>query len=212
MNKIDDLLVELDLVPDEVVQQRAASTPEGIQLAVNAQRLEPSREPVEVQPLQGQPERVKLQREEPRHVVVAYMYAAGRSRTEIAQATGYSEAQVTNIKQQPHTKLRIAQILQQQGGDQVASMFEAELATTVDCLVTMRDDPDAPKAVRLAAIKEILDRGRGKAVAHIKTETVDPVSDVKAEYERLQELVRQGQAQLEQNVRTAGDASVRINN
>lgn len=192
----ETLLTELGLGLEDVDIKESAAVP-----------FTPTAAPIDHLP--GCNARIEIKTLQPRHLLVAYGFAAGKTRTQIAQETGYTPEHVTNIKQMPEVQRVITQLIHQQGGDYVSQLFQNELARSVETLISIRDNDKASASVRANCANTIIEHGRGKAVTYVKTERVDNVDDEKAEYARLLKQVKDQEALLANNVKTADSSPAR---
>lgn len=112
-----------------------------------------------------------IEHERPEHILMCYMLASGKSRIEIAAATGYSYVAVCNVVRQPWFRKRFLNLAKEAGADEVQAFIKAETLNSLDALVQIRDDPSTPAAVKVTSIKELLDRSLGKSVQHVQTES-----------------------------------------
>lgn len=137
------------------------------------------------------PPTTMIEHERPEHILMCYMLAGGKSRQEIAIATGYSYVAVCNIVRQPWFRKRFLGLVREAGQDEVQAFIKAETLNSLDVLVQVRDNESAPPAVRIASAKELLDRALGKSVQHVKSETQISVKEAAAAGTEIeQELAR----------------------
>jgi len=127
----------------------------------------------------------EIQKERPEHRIIVYLKAQGRSNTEIAKITGYTQAWLTQICAQPWFKLQLTALLHEKGGDMVQNFLEGQVMNTLETLVEIRDNGDKD-ATRLAAANAILDRAFGKPTQHIKTEAVADPTNAQTEMSSLE--------------------------
>jgi hypothetical protein len=100
---------------------------------------------------------------------------------------GKSEPAVQNLLRQPWFQKKVTTLLAKEGNKDIARLFQGEQYSSLVTVTKLRDDPEVPAAVRLAASKDILDRVLGKPTQRVEMshEVVsdDPVSEV----QRLEE-------------------------
>ena len=106
--------------------------------------------------------------EKAEHRVIVYLKARGMSNKEVSEKTGYTEAWVSQITRQPWFRLRLVQELKEAGLDKVAKLLESAALDSVFTILEIRDDPNAPKAVRRACADSLLDRFLGKPTVHVQ--------------------------------------------
>lgn len=109
--------------------------------------------------------------EKPEHRVIVYLKAQGFSNKEVAIKMGYTQAWISQITRQPWFRLRLVQELREAGVDQIQQVLKANALDSIFTLVDLRDDPQAPKAVRKSAADSLLDRYLGKATQKFADES-----------------------------------------
>lgn len=135
--------------------------------------------------------------EQPVHILMCYMLAGGKSRKEIAEATGYDYGAVCQIVRQPWFRKRFLNLVKEAGADEVQAFIKAETLNSLDTLVQVRDNAATPPAVRVASAKELLDRALGKSVQHVKSETEINITRAAAEGSELEQQLANVEAELE---------------
>lgn len=108
--------------------------------------------------------------EQPIHRLMVMLKAEGKSNTEIAHQLNYTISWVTQITRQPWFKLRLTKELSDAGRDQITALLKGAATDSVYTLMELRDDPQAPKAVRKSAADSLLDRWIGKPVQKVELE------------------------------------------
>lgn len=134
--------------------------------------------------------------ERPEHVVIARYLALGMSQTEAANASGYSQQHISRLLKMPWFQGRVAQFLKE-GSQDLMTLFRGAGLQAFATLVEITENPKTPAAVRLAGVKEILERNLGKATQYLEvksTSSVDPVAEVEALEREL--ASRQGEIKL----------------
>lgn len=138
-----------------------------------------------------------LVEEKPIHMTIAYLVAAGRTRSEIAQATRISIGMLANIAKQPWFKARLKEITDNAGKDMVKAFLEGEVLPSLEVLRSVRDNPDERGATRVAAANSILDRFMGKPTVHVEAKTnlnihsaADAKDQVQSELEKVDAELR----------------------
>ena len=144
-----------------------------------------------------------LTEEKPVHITMAYMMAAGRTRKEVAEATGFTPAQVTMVSKQPFFKKRLKEITEAAGKDMVKQFLEGEVMPSLELLCEVRDNSEERGSTRVIAANSILDRFMGKPTIHVDSKTnlniqtaATAKDQVQAELDRINlELRERGVAQ-----------------
>lgn len=131
--------------------------------------------------------------EKPEHRLIVYLKARGMSNKEVAEKTGYTQAWVSQIVRQPWFRLRLVTELKEAGLDKVAKLLESSAFDSVYTLIEIRDDEEAPRAVRRACADSLLDRWLGKATVTVKRDDDrSPTSpEISAVDHELQEIEQQ---------------------
>jgi lambda repressor-like predicted transcriptional regulator len=130
---------------------------------------------------------LRVEHEKPEHRLMLYMKAQGASNRDIAKASGYSEAWVSQLMRQPWVRERLIAIFNEAGQDEVTSLIKGAAADSVTTLIDLRDDPNVTDAVRRQAADSLLDRYLGKPTQHVETR-VDVAPDVTKIDEELSRL------------------------
>jgi hypothetical protein len=137
-----------------------------------------------------------IDKEQPHHVLMCYMLAGGKSRQEIATATGYSYQSVCQVVRQPWFRKRFLALAREAGQDEVQAFIKAETLNSLDTLVQVRDDKASPPAVRVASARELLDRALGKSVQHVKSESEINITRAAAEGMNTEKELEHVEAEL----------------
>ena len=144
--------------------------------------------------------------ERPQHVTMAYLLAAGRTRSEIAQVLGLNQAHISIIVRQPWFQKRLKAITEAAGKDMVKQFLDGEVLPSLETLRSIRDDGSQRGATRVAAANSILDRFMGKPVAHIESKTnlnihtaADTVDQVQRELSSIDEQLQARGVSLSRN-------------
>jgi hypothetical protein len=93
----------------------------------------------------------------PRHKLVAYLTALGKTVTQLQEETGYSRGRIVCIRQAPAFRLELERIqreIQQATLEKLADRIIQEGHPTLDKLVELRDQA-ANEPVQLGAAKEL---------------------------------------------------------
>lgn len=143
---------------------------------------------------------VPILKERPEHRVIAYMRAQGLTRREIFIRLGgrydrggkpvsgtskFSYVHLGNILQQPWSRRIVAELQHEAGMDQVSAAIEAELPGAVETVTEIMYDKEASANARLAAARELLDRGLGKPTQHVSREDAAPLESLEKEAEAI---------------------------
>jgi hypothetical protein len=102
------------------------------------------------------------------------MFSKGYTVEEIAIHTGYTRLRVGEVLRQPWAQMNIVDDIQRSVQDEVKALLENEVLPSIKKQAALRDDPDAPKAVQLAAANALLDRFLGKPNQPITQHQGDP--------------------------------------
>jgi hypothetical protein len=131
--------------------------------------------------------------EKPEHRMMMMMKIRGVSNRELAVATGYTEAWVSQLMRQPWARRFMAETLHEAGSDGVSEMLKGAALDSVLTLIELRDDAASPKAVRRQSAVDLLDRHFGKPLQRVEsTASVQmDVTSVNAIDSELAELDRQ---------------------
>jgi hypothetical protein len=123
--------------------------------------------------------------EKPEHRLAIMLKAKhGLSNREIARALNYTDAHISQLFRQPWAQQEVLKQLKTGGGDGVLELIESEAANNVFTAIEIRDNPQAPSVVRLAAANSLLDRFLGKPTQHIESDTTVHQSKDIAEVDR----------------------------
>lgn len=153
-------------------------TPE---LATIGQRLEQSG----VNLAGGNTPNIQIQHEKPEHRIMVYLKAQGYTNREIAKATGYTDAWVSQVTRQPWFKERLTAEIREAGLDPVKQFLSAEALPSLEVLAQIRDNTAAPAASRITAANSVLDRVFGKPTQHIESESTINVKNAKQSVEEI---------------------------
>lgn len=127
--------------------------------------------------------------EKPEHRVFIMMKARGWSNREIANATGYTDAWISQLMRQPWAQRTLAEEIARAGRDEIATLLEGSAADSIRRLIDVRDDPETPPAVVSATCERLLDRFLGKP-----RQQVDVVQKKMADVDDINELDKQIEA------------------
>ena len=123
------------------------------------------------------------------------MLATGRNCTEVAHMFDKSAAAVSLLQRAPWAQRRIAELMADPAQD-VLDAFRSELRTSLDVIVSIRDDEKAPSSVRLTASNSIIDRVLGKAMTKVEVSGPKSETDPVKEAQRLREEIARGTEKL----------------
>ena len=128
----------------------------------------------------------------PKHQLIAYLLAAGRTRREISETVGLSETAIGNVVKQPWFRKKLKEVCDTAGKDLVTSFLEGEGLPALEVLRSIAHNPNERGATRVTAANSILDRWLGKPVAHIESKTnlnihtaADAANQVQSELDRI---------------------------
>jgi hypothetical protein len=105
-----------------------------------------------------------VRQERPAHRLFLELAARGYTVKEIAERTGYTPVCINNILRQKHTQQVLVNEIRQVADEdeEVVEFIRQEVLESVKTIKRIRDDSNAPKAVRLAAANDLLNRRYGK--------------------------------------------------
>lgn len=106
--------------------------------------------------------RFRLKREQLHHRMFAIMKAQGFSITEIAEQTGYSPATIHITLAQPWVQEMVLEELNRAGRKKIDELLDAQVIPSLQKIISIRDNPDAPIREQRCAANDILDRVFGK--------------------------------------------------
>lgn len=115
-------------------------------------------------------------REKYRHRLVAYGLAEGKSYEAISVSTGYSTGHISNLAAARWMQAIVLTVQATLSIDSLNMMLRESAASSVATMITLRDDPKTPAAVRGAMAEKLLERVMGKANQPI---TLSKGTDVK---------------------------------
>lgn len=126
--------------------------------------------------------------EKPEHRQILWMKARGHSNRECAQATGYTDAWISQLTRQPWFRSLLLKEMNDAGRDEVETLLEGAAADSVLKLIELRDK--APPTVARQSAVDLLDRFLGKPTQRVETQvttTADAatVEELDAEIARL---------------------------
>jgi hypothetical protein len=127
-----------------------------------------------------------IQSERPEHRFLVFLYAQGLSTKEIYLQLGgqwdsernlpisspdarYSYQHLHTIRRQAWFQTKLVEYMEKCGEDVVRAKLKAELMPSIDKVIAIRDDVDAPKQLQLKAAESLIDRFLGKAVQQVVT-------------------------------------------
>jgi hypothetical protein len=144
-------------------------------------------------------------RELPQHRLMIMLKVQGLSNQEIGERLDVLPSTVGDVLRQPWARARIVHELQTAGRDALHTLLESTAVDSVMTLVSLRDDPKTPQAVKKAACDSLLDRVLGKATQPIVQTNVNIQStslvelDAQIKQIESQELALQGTSGKGQN-------------
>jgi len=104
-----------------------------------------------------------VKRLRPQHENMALMFAAGRTRAQVAAATGYTPQRITSIERSPIMQLRIRELREKFFGDQLKSSFQQMLQPAQQHYSDILNDRIRVKAEHKSEIAErVFNRVLGK--------------------------------------------------
>lgn len=138
------------------------------------------------------PPPLELKKENSAHRIMLYLAAQGFNVKEIAGITDYSPQQVSTVTRQDWFQKQLASLMEESGKPVIDQLLQGEAKSSLETILALRDNVNAPAAVRMNCAFNILDRVLGKPVA--KTESVNhnfnrtstmTMSELEREEERL---------------------------
>lgn len=145
----------------------------------------------------GRDPNLQIQHEKPEHRYLLWMKAQGCCNREIAQQSGYSEAWLSQLFRQPWAQETLVKMLKESGKpvlDQTLSLIQAEAVNSVQTLVSLRDNPDSPAAVRRACSVDIIEQFLGKPKQKVEVDQTGKSGENIEELDkRIAELEKQEQ-------------------
>ena len=124
---------------------------------------------------------LQIQHEKPEHRLFLWMKAQGASNREIARESGYTESWISQLFRQPWAQAKLVEMLRESGKgvlEQTLAIIQSEAINSVQTLVEIRDDTDAPKAVRRACSVDLIEQFLGKPKQHVDVVQSDKAEDV----------------------------------
>ncbi len=119
--------------------------------------------------------------EKPWHRHAAHYLAAGYTPKQIAKECDVTVQAVRQLQLRPQFQANVTKIIEAYGFDvDVMKQFKAEIGQSLQTLVDIRDDVNAPKAVRANIAFGILERVLGKATQKVEfsgNTNADPVAE-----------------------------------
>lgn len=148
-----------------------------------------------------------LQNERPEHRFLVFLYAQGMSTKDIFTQLGgvwdssrnlpvsgtgqYSYQHLHNIRRQAWFQKNLIAYMDECGKDLIKAKLEAELMPSIDRVIKIRDNDDAPASVQLSAANSLIDRFLGKATQQV---VVTPASSVERYEKEADEIERETRA------------------
>lgn len=109
-----------------------------------------------------------LYHEKPVHRTMVRMAEEGFDTKAIAQFTGYSTSHVSNVLRQPFARAAMIEHAEKRFEDELKDLLQSEVIPSVETLTEIRDDKEAPKAVRAQSAQYLVDRWLGKPTQPIE--------------------------------------------
>lgn len=142
------------------------------------------------------PPNLHIAKEASQHRIIVYLKAQGHTNREVAKATGFSEAWVSQIVRQAWFRERLALELREAGLDPVKQFLKGEVMPSFQVIADVRDDKSAPPAARIAAADKILDRVFGKPTVTVHSEHTVNAGNAKQTADQLENEIRAIDEQL----------------
>lgn len=161
---------------------------------------------------------VIIAKERPEHRFLVFLYSQGMSTKDIyiqlggewdsvrnapISGTGqYSYQHLHTIRRQAWFQKQLIAYMEECGKDVIRAKLETELMPSLDKVISIRDDEDAPKALQLKAAESLIDRFLGKPVQSI---VVPPSSSVNR-YEDEADALQKEAEKIEQEIKSLNPA------
>lgn len=158
------------------------------------------------------PPPVIIQQERPEHRFLIFLYSQGMSTKDVyiqmggewdsarnapVSGTGqYSYQHLHTIRRQAWFQTKLVEYMEECGKDLIRAKLESELMPSIDTVIRIRDDKEAPKNVQLSAANSLIDRFLGKATVHIQAEDPSSVARYEKEAKELEAERRTLEAQI----------------
>ena len=126
----------------------------------------------------------KLVSEKPKHRLMVYLAAQGKTNKEIGEQVGASPINVSNVLRQPWARERMQSEIRESGLDELQALLRGEAQASVLKLVELRDNADS-EAVQAQCADKLLDRFLGKPTQPIREEKTDLSKLSDEELERI---------------------------
>ena len=165
------------------------------------------------------PPNFHIQKETPEHRFLLYLFAQGNSTKEVFLQLGGEYDPITNlpksgtgrysyhwlcqIRRQAWFRDQLTAFLHETGKDLVQAKLQTEVIPSLEVVISVRDDQNAPSATRLAAANSLIDRFLGKPTQHVKTEQVATVNKYEEDAASLQRQL----AQVEEEMKSINAAT-----
>lgn len=161
-----------------------------------------------IRPLENQPERgaVRIEKENPRHRVLVYLFAQGGTAKNVFQQLGgewdetnnrpisgtgeFSYQHLLNIRRQPWFQNELLAVIAENGSPLVEARLQLEMMASVETIIEIRDNEKEKGATRLAASNSLLDRYLGKPAQTVRTEAPSTTASHEAEANELRERLK----------------------
>lgn len=161
-----------------------------------------------------------IKKESPEHRFLLYLFAQGNSATDVFIQLGgkldpatkaplpgtgkFSYHWLCQIRRQAWFREQLTQFLHETGKDLVQAKLQTEVIPSLDVVLSVRDDINAPANVRLTAANSLIDRFLGKptqVVQQIESKSI-------AKFETDADLLDKQIAQVEEEMRSLNAATV----
>ena len=137
---------------------------------------------------------LQVKHEKPEHRYLLWMKAQGASNREIAGQSGYSESWLSQLFRQPWAQETLVRMLKESGKsvlDQTLEIIQGEAVNSLNRLVAIRDDPEAPYPVQRACCVDILEQYLGKPKQKVEVDQTRSKESVEELDARLADLEKQ---------------------
>lgn len=146
---------------------------------------------------------VIIEKERPEHRFLVFLYSQGMSTKDIFLQLGgqwnseknlpisgtgqYSYQHLHTIRRQAWFQRKLIAYMEECGKDVIRAKLEAELMPSIEKVIEIRDDAEAPKNIQLQAANSLIDRFLGKPVQQVITAPSSSVERFENEAQKIQE-------------------------
>lgn len=160
----------------------------------------------------NKPPAVTIQKETPQHRFLVFLFAQGLSQKDVfiqlggqwdneknlpISGTGqFTYQHLGTIRRQGWFQKALIAYMEQCGKDAIQARLETELIPSIDKVVAIRDNVNAPPNVQLAAANSLIDRFLGKPVQHVQKSVERTIQTFEDDADALQREAEKIEAEL----------------